>query len=70
MAPEFSPCPPPRPLEVLPVRVSANAFADGMPLRDLRLSPEHAVYVDGVLIPVRHLINDAAIVQEQVEAIT
>ena len=34
------------------------------PGRDLLLSPDHAVFVDGVLIPVRHLVNGATIAQE------
>jgi hypothetical protein len=49
---------------VLPVRIGAGAFADGMPCRDLWLSPDHAVAVDGALIPIRLLVNGATIVQE------
>ena len=60
----------PRPWDVYPVRIRAGAFGAGLPRRDLLLSPEHAVYAEGVLIPVRHLVNDATIVQEVVEAIT
>lgn len=54
---------------VWPVRVMAGAFADGVPERDVRLSPDHAVYVDNVLIPVRHLINGTTIVQEPTDSI-
>jgi len=39
-------------------------------MRDLVLSPDHAVFVDGVLIPVRYLINSATVIQEQVANIT
>ena len=59
----------PNPDLVNPVRVRAGAFGDGVPSRDLRLSPGHAVWVDGVLIPVGLLINGATIVQEPVETI-
>lgn len=59
----------PRPHEVNPVCVRAGAFGEGLPERDLRLSPGHAVYVDGVLVPVGHLVNGATIVQEEVEQI-
>lgn len=59
----------PRPWEVQPVRVTAHAFGPGMPAQDVRLSPGHAVFVDGVLVPVGHLVNGATIVQEQVEQI-
>jgi hypothetical protein len=41
-----------------------------MPARNLFLSPDHAVFIDGVLIPVRYLLNDATIVQERRDAIT
>jgi hypothetical protein len=59
----------PRPETVWPVRVRAGAFGDGLPRRDLRLSPDHAVFCGGVLIPVRHLINGATIAQEPVACV-
>jgi len=58
-----------RPWEVQPVRVKAGAFGHNIPAHDVRLSPGHAVYVDGVLVPVGHLVNGATIVQEEVERI-
>jgi len=60
----------PRPHDVWPVRVRAGAFAPGRPARDVVLSPDHAVFVDAVLIPVRYLINGATVVQEPVAEIT
>jgi len=59
----------PRPWEVNPVRVNAGAFGAGLPVQDLRLSPGHAVFVDGVLVPVGALVNGATIVQEAVDTI-
>ncbi|WP_205691909.1 Hint domain-containing protein [Caulobacter soli] len=59
----------PRPAEVHPVRVRAGAFGDGLPARDLRLSPGHAVAIDGVLVPISLLANGATIVQEQVDTV-
>lgn len=59
----------PTPAEVWPVRVRAGAFGGGMPRRDLWLSPDHAVFSDDVLIPVRYLINGRTIVQEQVDKV-
>jgi collagen type I alpha len=53
-----------RPWDVMPVRVRAGAFGDGVPARDLVLSPDHAVLAGGVLIPVRYLINGDTIAQE------
>lgn len=52
----------PRPCEVHPVRVAAGAFADFVPLRDLWLSPEHCVFLHGVLVPVGVLVNGTSIV--------
>jgi Hint domain len=57
-------------LRVLPVHVAANAFGPELPKRTLLLSPDHAVYVDDVLIPIRFLINDTSIVQMECDAIT
>lgn len=58
-----------RPWEVQPVCVKPHAFGPDMPAREVRLSPGHAVYVDGVLVPVGHLVNGATIVQEAVERV-
>jgi len=59
----------PRPDEVNPIRVKAHAFAPNVPERDVRLSPGHAVHIEGVLVPVGHLVNGATIVREAVESI-
>ena len=48
---------------VLPVRVAANAFGPRKPRRDLLLSPDHALFIDDVLIPVRHLVNGSTVAQ-------
>jgi collagen type I/II/III/V/XI/XXIV/XXVII alpha len=57
-------------LRVLPVRVAAHAFGPERPKRTLLLSPDHAVYVDDVLIPIRYLINRTSVVQIECDAIT
>ncbi|HEY8288900.1 MAG TPA: choice-of-anchor E domain-containing protein, partial [Acetobacteraceae bacterium] len=54
----------PQPALVWPVRVRAGAFADTVPAHDLLFSPDHAIYMDDVLIPIRRLINGTTIVQE------
>jgi hypothetical protein len=56
-------CRHPEPHTVWPVRISAGAFAPGRPHRDLLLSPDHAVFIDNVLIPVKCLINGSTIAQ-------
>jgi collagen type I/II/III/V/XI/XXIV/XXVII alpha len=60
----------PDPDSINPVRVCADAFGPGQPCRDLILSPNHALYVDGHLIAVRYLLNGATIRQEQWDRIT
>ncbi len=51
------------PRNVDPVLVKASAVAPGVPSRDLLLSPQHALFLDGYLIPVMFLINGATIRQ-------
>ena len=60
----------PRPSEVWPVRIRAGAFGLDTPSRDLFLSPDHAVYVSGVLVPIRHLVNGTSIARVPVDEIT
>jgi Hint domain len=48
-----------------PVRVLRGALGDNLPTRDLVLSPDHCLFLDGKLIPVKLLINDMTIVQER-----
>ncbi|HEY5300533.1 MAG TPA: Hint domain-containing protein, partial [Acetobacteraceae bacterium] len=51
----------PHPERVWPVRIRRDAIADGVPRRDLLVSPDHGVFVDGVLMPARLLVNGATI---------
>jgi hypothetical protein len=52
------------PLRVLPVRLSAGALGDNVPSRDLLLSPDHALLIDGVLIQAGALVNGKSIMRE------
>jgi parallel beta-helix repeat protein len=58
------------PERILPVRITAHAFGPALPSRDLLLSPDHAVFMEGVLIPVKYLINGHTIRQIDVATVT
>jgi hypothetical protein len=60
----------PAPRKVHPVRIAAGAFGPGLPTRDLFLSPDHAVFIDDVLIPVKYLLDGHAIAQIAVDQVT
>lgn len=46
---------------LLPVRISQFAIDDCTPCRDVVLSQDHSLFVDGALIPARHLVNGHSI---------
>ena len=60
----------PDPARAAPIRIRAGAFADGRPHRDLWLSPEHAVFVDGVLMQAQALLNGATVTREYPPRVT
>jgi hypothetical protein len=60
----------PEPELAWPVRVSRGALAPSVPSADLWLSPGHALHFDGVLIPVKHLINGSTIARVPVAEVT
>jgi hypothetical protein len=51
------------PADLEPVRISRFALDERTPHRDLYVSPNHAIYIDGVLIPAKYLVNGTSIVQ-------
>ncbi len=60
----------PHPAEVMPVRIRRDAFGPGLPARDLTLSPDHAVFAEDILIPVRYLVNGTTIRQLRATVVT
>lgn len=60
----------PSPDRIMPVRIAAHAFGLGRPEQPVLLSPDHAVFVEDVLIPVKFLINGDTVAQIEVDSIT
>jgi hypothetical protein len=52
---------------VAPIRVARFALHDQYPHRDLYLSPGHSLFFDGVLIPVKLLVNDRSVVPAKMD---
>ncbi len=59
----------PHPRRVLPVVIKQDAFGPSLPRRDLTVSPNHALWFDGVLIPARLLIDGVSVVQIDVDVV-
>lgn len=55
---------------VRPVRIKAGALGLNIPTRDLLLSGRHSIFMDGVLIPVKDLVNGSSIILEQIDDVT
>lgn len=48
-------------MKVVPVLIAAGALGPSSPSRDLYVSPDHAVYVDGGLVAAERLVNGGSI---------
>ncbi len=51
--------------DAAPIRLRPNAIADNQPTRDLFLSPEHCLIIDGLCVPAKLLVNGGTITSER-----
>jgi len=50
---------------VRPVVFKAGSLGAGLPVRDLKVSPQHAMLIDGVMVPAAALVNGVSIVRDE-----
>jgi antigen 43 len=53
------------PEEAAPIRFRKDAVAENQPARDLVVSPEHCLIIDGLCVPAKLLVNGGSIVSER-----
>jgi hypothetical protein len=59
----------PKPSRIWPIQIAPHAFGPYAPHNPLTLSPDHAIFQDGVLIPVHCLVNGTTVRQIPVDTI-
>ena len=54
----------PEPASVAPIRLCRGALGPDLPHRDLFLSPDHCLFIDGGLVPAKLLVNGMTITRD------
>ncbi|MCK4207073.1 Hint domain-containing protein [Brucella pituitosa] len=49
------------PIRAFPIHISSGALGDNLPVRDLFVSPDHALFLDGLLVHASALVNGTTI---------
>ncbi len=49
--------------DIMPILIAADALSDGVPARDLYVSPKHAMFIDGVFMHADELLNGRSVTQ-------
>lgn len=47
-----------------PIRILKSAITDNVPYKDLLITPEHCLFIEGQFIPARMLVNGRSIIQD------
>lgn len=56
------------PLRIAPIRIRAGAMGDGVPQRDLLVSPDHAIGLEGILVHASALVDGVGVLREPIDA--
>ncbi|MEJ5141830.1 Hint domain-containing protein [Gluconobacter albidus] len=52
-----------------PVRIMQGALAEGVPYKDMLVTPEHCLFINGGFIPARMLVNGRSVVYDRTIAV-